>query len=132
MAHDAQVTLRPASWDATAERWLSLALAGASLADLRHQVENGAALFHIVQADQVVGAFLLRVDHTPSGAEGVIVAFAADAPGLDVLALCGPSVEAMFSGVRRYRFHTARPGLVRKLLAQGYAPREFVCYKEKT
>jgi hypothetical protein len=131
MANDSQgLTLRPATWCAEAERWLSQALAGASLADLRDQVEAGASLFHVVAGDQVCGAFLLRVDQTTSGPVGVIVAGAGDLPGVDLVGVCVPAIERLFVGVRRFRYHTARPALARKLARQGYAPREIVCFKE--
>jgi hypothetical protein len=133
MANDAQarLTIGPAQWGPDAERLLPAALAGATLADLRNQVENGAQLFHICAGAAVVVALVLRVDHTATGSEGVIVAASGGLAGVDLVASCMPAIEAQFSGVSRYRIHTARPGLVRKLAKQGYGPREIVCYKEK-
>lgn len=133
MADDAQeltLQLQPATWDHHAELWLSQALAGATLDDLRAQVEQGARLFHVVAGETVCGAFLLRVDQTASGPVGVIVAIAAQLRGVDMAASILQGIESLFIGVRRIRFHTAQPALVRKLLRHGYAPREFVCFKE--
>lgn len=131
MADDAQeLTLQPAAWDHHAQLWLSQALASSTLADLRGQVEQGARLFHIVAGDTVCGAFLLRVDQTSRGPEGVIVAAAAQLRGVDMVDACMPAIERLFVGVRRIRYHTRRPALVRKLLRHGYAPGDFVCFKE--
>lgn len=133
MAHDPQeLTLQPAQWGEAAELLLPGALAGASLANVRDQVESGrASLFHVLSADQVVAAFVLRVDQIEGrGPEGVIVAAAGGADGVDLVASCVPHIERLFRGVSRYRFHTARPGLLRKMARQGYVAREIVSYKE--
>lgn len=130
MAHDATLTVRPAPWGADAERLLPAALAGASLADLRDQVEAGARLFHVCAGDAVVCAFVLRVDQVKDGSEGVIVAMAGALDGVDLVDTCLPVIEGLFCGVRRYRFHTARPGLARKMARHGYAAREIISYKD--
>lgn len=132
MAHDSQaLTLQPAQWGADAERLLPAALAGASLANVRDQVQSGrASLFHILQGDQVACAFVLRVDEREGVPEGVIVAAAGGVDGVDLVASCIPAIERLFIGVKRYRFHTARPGLLRKMARLGYVPREITAYKE--
>ena len=109
--------------------WLTLALQHASLADLRGQVDAGAALFAVREGARLVGAFVLRVDQTAQGSEGVIVAAGGNLPGFDFTVDLLPHVEALFSGVVAIRIHTARPGMARKLAAAGYMPREMVFAK---
>ena len=73
---DAQIKLRiePAKWSVESAMWLTQAVQQAGIAELRAQVEAGASLFDVFADDRHVGAFILRVDKTVSGAHGVIVA----------------------------------------------------------
>lgn len=131
MAHEQTLKIVPAPWGPDAERWLSQALAGATLDELRDQVEHdGARVFLVVDGDVCVGAFLLRVDHFRDGSEGVIVAAAAQRAGIDMVATCMPAIESLFQDVRSIRFHTRRPAVARKLSSLGYAAAEIVCFKE--
>lgn len=103
----------------------------ATLAEIRHQVEClGARLFYVKAQGQAVGAFVLRMDTTPEGAEGVIVSAAGSVPGVDLIAACLPSIEARFQNVRAIRFHTASPALARRMAALGYEATEIVCRKK--
>lgn len=125
------LTLEPGEWGADADRLIARAVQHATPADIRHQVEHGAArLFHIKHGGAIVGAFVLRVDHLPGGPEGVIVAAAGDLPGVDLTASCMPGIESMFVGCSTIRYHTASPALARKLARLGYVAREIVCMKE--
>lgn len=124
-----EVTIKPAPWSAESAMWLTLALQHATVADLRAQVEAGAALFAVESSGRMVGAFVLRLDQTAQGAEGVIVAAGGNLPGFDFTADLLPHVEDLFSGVVAIRIHTARPGMARKLAAAGYLPREVVFSK---
>ncbi len=123
------LTIEPAEWSPAVAMWLTLALQHASLADLRGQVDAGAALFAVREGARLVGAFVLRVDQTAQGSEGVIVAAGGNLPGFDFTVDLLPHVEALFSGVVAIRIHTARPGMARKLAAAGYMPREMVFAK---
>lgn len=132
MAHDTQeVTIEPGTWSAQADHFLSLAVQHATISDIRHQVEcEGAKLFYFRANGQCVGAFVLRIDHGPSGSEGVIVAASANLPGVDMTEQCLPAIEGLFSGCKSIRYHTANPVLARKLSRMGYVAREIVCFKE--
>lgn len=132
MAIDAtrEMTIEPAGWSAEAESWLSQALTTGTIESLRRQHEAGAVLFYIRCEGATVGAFLLRVDDTPRGPQGVIVAAAASMRGVDMVATCMPAIESRFVGVTSVRYHTAKPALARKLAALGYAAREIVCVKD--
>jgi hypothetical protein len=131
MAHDSQaLTLVQGAWGEDAAHWLAQALASATLADLHMQWEQGASLFRILSAEQLVGAFLLRVDQTSQGPQGVIVAAAAEMAGVDMIASCMPAIEGMFKGVRSIRYHTQKPALARKMARIGYRAQELICVKE--
>lgn len=133
MAHvsEKSLSIEPATWCAETDRIIGQALQHATPASIRHQVEHcGARLFHIKHEGAIVGAFVLRVDDTPEGAEGVIVAAAAKLDGIDMVGTCMPAIEALFIGCKSIRYHTAIPALVRKLARMGYVAREIVCFKE--
>lgn len=131
MAHDSQsLTIEPGAWGPDAAAWLSQALGHSTIEDLKGQLEQGAALFYIRHEGATVGAFLLRVDHTEKGAEGVIVAGAAALDGVDMMAACMPAIEARFKGCTSLRYHTNSPAVMRKLARFGYVPREIIAVKE--
>lgn len=132
MAHDPQtLTIEPGPWGTEADRLIGLAAHHGTLSDIRAQVESGAArLFYARNEGGIVLAFVLRVDHTATGAEGVIVAAGGDAPGIDLTASCLPAIESLFLDCERIRYHTQNPALARKLARLGYAAREIVCFKE--
>lgn len=131
MAHDSkELMLQRGQWGADVEPWLAKALATATLADLQRQCCQGASLFRILHGQQLVGAFVLRVDKTGQGPQGVIVAAAAELAGVDMVASCMPSIEALFQGVRSIRYHTQKPALARKMARIGYQAQEIICVKE--
>jgi len=130
MANDAQkLSIQPGEWGPEAERLLPLALQYATLKEIRAQVENGARLFYVTQGAETVAAFVLRVDHTAEGSEGVIVAAAGKLKGGDLMATCMPAIESLFIGCKSIRYHTARPAVARKMAMLGYRPAEIVCTK---
>lgn len=132
MATDPQtLTIEPAEWDSRAEALLIDAAPFDTLAQIRAQVIEGpAVLFHVRHQAATVGAFVLRVDHTATGNEGVIVAGAGNVPGVDLIASVMPSIETLFQGCARIRYHTHRPALARRLARLGYQAREIVSFKE--
>lgn len=131
MAHDPKkVSIEPGVWGADALHWLAQARGHATMAELYEQHQAGAALFYARCDGQTVGAWLLRIDQTVSGAEGVIVAAAAKLGKVDMVSMCLSDIEARFSGVKSIRFHTSSPALARKLARRGYAPREIVSAKK--
>lgn len=127
---EVELTLSPAAWCADAERLIATALQHATPAEIRSQVESGAAvLYRVMQGGRMGAVFVLRVDHDADGSEGVIVAAAGGVRGVDLTAAVLPHIERMFIGCRAVRIHTARPGLARKLAAAGYRPAEIVLTK---
>jgi hypothetical protein len=124
-----QISVLPAIWCADSETWLNFARQHASLADLQEQVEQGAALFHVFCDARLVGAFILRIDESASGSEGVIVAGAGRLPGFDFIVDLVPHIEKLFRNVNSIRIHTARPGLIKKLAKAGYEASEMVLRK---
>lgn len=121
--------MRPEKWSASHEGWLVQARQNATIAELREQVEQGAALFGVYQGETQIGAFILRIDHSAEGDEGVIVAGAGQLHGFDFLDGLLPHMEKLFHGVRSIRVHTARPSMARKLAALGYTAAEMVFRK---
>ena len=131
MAHDPQeLSLVPGEWGDDAAHWLGRALASATLQDLHKQWLHGAKLYRIMHEGECVGAYLLRVDSTARGQQGVIVAAAAELRGVDMIQTCMPAIEASFCGVSSIRFHTAKPAVARKMARMGYGPQELICVKE--
>lgn len=130
MATVTQISVEAGPWASDVEPWIGQALATASMQDIRGQVEAGAVLFRVLHGAQTVGAFVLRVDRTEHGPQGVIVAGAAAFGDVDMLATVIPVIEAKFQGVQSIRFHTQKPALVRKMARQGYRVQEVICVKE--
>lgn len=132
MAPDTQtLSLEPGAWGTDAEAWLSRTGNAGDLGEYRAQLESGAArLFYVRHEGATVGAFLLRVDTTTTGNEGVIVAAAAELAGVDMTASCLPAIESLFVNCARVRYHTSRPALARKLTQHGYRPFEIVSMKD--
>jgi hypothetical protein len=99
------------------------------LDDIRACVlHGGGMLFKIIAGTEMVCAVVLRVDPLPSGPEGVIVAAAGSLPGVRLFDLI-THFENRFKGVTAFRVHTARPGMVRRLLSAGYEVQETVMRK---
>jgi len=122
--------VRAATWTPANEAMICRALATATLADIKFQVANGAALFEVVDESGVVAAFVLRVDRLACRTVGVIVAAGGAAPGVDLTAAIVPHIEKnMFYGCDAISLHTERAGLVRKLERQGYRVAEIIMEK---
>jgi hypothetical protein len=85
------------------------------------EILTGAEFFEVVHAGLVVLRYALRVEHKANGSEGVIVAASGAMRGVDLTAAMLPAVEHQFTAVRSIRCDTARPGLVGKMAAHGYA-----------
>ena len=65
-----------------------------------------------------------------SGGGRLVLVASANVGGVDLTAELLPEVEAAFHGVDSIRIHTARPGLIRKLIKHGYQPTEMVMVKK--
>lgn len=102
----------------------------AGIESLRQSVQRGESqLFHVLFGDYCVGAFVLRVEQKPHGAEGVIVAGGGHLKGASLLRLTLADIERRFIGCVSIRAHTARRGIVREFARFGYAPREVILAK---
>lgn len=131
MAHDQALTIAAAAWSPAAADILTGAAPRGSLPDIRHQVESGrAALFEVSQAGAVVAAFVLRLDPSESGTEGVIVAGAGRVRDIDLTVHLLPHIEARFNGCKAIRMHTDQPAVARKLARHGYGLQELVLRKD--
>jgi hypothetical protein len=124
--------VRRATWTPQNEAMIRRALATATLADIKYQVEHGAQLFQVEDdAGEVLAAFVLRVDRLACRTIGVIVAAGGAALGVDLTASIVPHIEKnMFVGVDAVSVHTERAGLVKKLSRQGYRVAEIILEKE--
>jgi hypothetical protein len=122
------LTIEAGTWTDEAAHWLAQAKGAATMADLIAQAKQGG-LFYVRHQGQTVGAFLLRIDQTASGPEGVIVAAAAKLAGVDMIESCMPTIEGKFSGCKFLRYHTGSPALARKMARRGFVPAEIVSIK---
>lgn len=123
------LTVEAGEWSPVAAEYIGRALVDASPAEIAAQVSAGAALFYVYDGREIIGCYVLRIDQTETGRDGVIVAAGGDHCGADLVAVLLPYMESQFSGVSRIRIHTSRPGMSRKLLAQSYKPSEIVFTK---
>jgi len=124
------LTVEPAEWSAAVAAHLAAAETPEALEDLRIQVQCGdARAFRVRKGGVDVGAYVLRIDETPTGNDGVLLSGAGSA-GVDLTAALIPYIENQFQGVDAIRVPTNRPGLVRKLRAQGYETAAIVMRKE--
>lgn len=129
MGSDA-LKIEVAEWSEEAAAVLSAAVCFCPVADLEAQAKAGAVLFRVTNEAKgdLVGFYLLRIDRTASGSEGVLVA-AAGRDGAELSWRVLPYIERQFSGVKSIRIHTARPGMARKLARAGYNGAEIVLRK---
>lgn len=126
MEKQAQLIVGRAAWGAAAAELLRdcFTVPGA-LEQVAQQVKRGRAkLFLADDGGGIVAAFVLRTE----GAEGVIVA--ANAESIELLPALLPHIEARFIGCKSVRFHTARAGLARMMMAHGYGGQEIVLRKD--
>jgi hypothetical protein len=112
-----ELIVEAATLDEEVTALIAQAVQHASLADIALQVGCGVAkVFRVRDGEQVVMAFVLRVDHLAKGSEGVIVAAGGACDGVDLTATMIPTIERMFVNCKSMRVHTARPGLVKLLV----------------
>jgi hypothetical protein len=128
--------LSPAAWSPAAEVELTKALRRSSLsvAELRQACESGRMRLWCVSADAehaVAGYYVTWVDSKAAGDELVIVAAAGRLPGIPLTRAVLPAIEALAAGAgcNSVRVHSIRPGMLKALARQGYAPAEIVYRK---
>lgn len=122
------IRVEKSPWSDEAAAHLAAAVIHVSVSELAAQVAAGAVLFRVSDDVGLIGFYVLRVDHTADGAEGVLVA-ASGRAGFDITATLVPHVERQFIGCKTMRVHTSRPGMARKLARQGYAGAEIILRK---
>lgn len=128
---DQEIKVIRSEWSEEAGRVLADAVPFAGAGDLERQVkEEGAELFEVIAEGGRVGFYMLRVDRSAQGCEGVLVAGAGALHGVDLTAVLIPHIEQQFRGCHAMRVHTARPGLAKKLARQGYGSGEIVLRKK--
>ena len=130
MDNQKTLTIEPGAWSPAASEYIARALVHASPDEVRAQVDAGAALFYVKADDVLIGCYVLRIDQTSTGREGVIVAAGGDYCGVDLIGVLLPKMEAQFTGVDRVRIHTSRAGMGKRLAAAGYRAKELVFSKD--
>lgn len=126
-----KVIVRAVAWSPLAAEMLASATLTATVEDYRRQVEEGAALFEVAdEAGQVLGFYVLRIDDYAEKTVGVLVA-AAGVPGFSFADSLMPVIENQFLNCAEITQYCSRPGMVRKLAAQGWAPTHVVMRKVK-
>lgn len=126
-----EVRVIPGAWSEAAHRYIQSALVHASANEVRAQVDSGsAALFYAFVGEKMIGAYVLRIDSSTHGPEGVVVAAGGDNCGIDLIATVMPVIEKQFMNVTEIRVHTSRRGMVKSLVEKhGYEEREIVLSK---
>lgn len=127
------LTATAANWTEAAARQFAAVLSYVGVDSLRGQVESGAAQLFELYVDKSFdpcGWYVLRIDQSEEGPEGVVVAAVGHWAGVDITATMLPLVEKQFYGCVSVRVHTDRPGMVRKLLKQGYGQPEMIVRKK--
>lgn len=101
----------------------------ATLADLVNS--ESAELFGVFSDNELVGAYVLRIEQKEAGREGVIVAAGGNLPGFSLIRSILPAIERQFSvfGCNWIRAHSSRPGIIREMSLYGYQQREVVMAK---
>lgn len=127
---DLQLKTELVQWCDEAEALLKQAAHNCSVLDLKMQYDYGAQLFKLSANGELVGYYLLRIDHLSEWSEAVFVAGAGNHPTLDVTTAAVLVVEKQIHGCRFLRIHTARAGLAKKIAKVGYKPLEMVLMKE--
>lgn len=93
--------------------------------ELPQRTRNAACLLATSEDGTSQAVYVIRVENGVA-----FVDFAKGHGALDWTAILGPVIEAQTKGVRRVAFQTARRGLVRKALKQGYQVRGWILAKD--
>lgn len=126
------LSLKPTAWNDDIAEHLERALVCATRDDMRYQVENsGAQCYAICQGEDMVGAYMLRIDRTSQGPQGVIVAASGHVDGVELLDSVYPAIEKQLqdAGCGSIRVHTSRQGIAKMMGARGFNMAELVLTK---
>ncbi|MES2367200.1 MAG: hypothetical protein V4563_15085 [Pseudomonadota bacterium] len=99
------------------------------LGDMEQCLET-AMLFDVVVGGEVVARYALRQVARAKGVEVFVVAAAGGLKGVDLVAAIGPYIERQCATADRLTINTRRPGLVRKMQAQGWTLDSYVMRKK--
>lgn len=91
---------------------------------------DGADLFEVVVAGQVVGRYALKTMCRANGSEVFIVAAAGSVPGVDLVASMLPHITQQCQRADRLTINTRRRGLVKKLARAGWTLDSYVMRKK--
>lgn len=127
---DQQYKSELVEWCDEAENMLSRAVHNCSIEDLQQQVEYGASLFKLSVNDELIGYYIIRIDHLKYWSEAVYVAGSGDHKEHNLTEISVLMVEKQVSNCRFLRIHTERAGMVKKLVNLGFKPQEFIMQKE--
>lgn len=121
--------VKAVEWSPLAAEFLAAAVISASVEDYRRMVEAGAVLFEVSdEAGAVLGFYILRVDHAAEKTIGVLVAAAGKA-GHRFADDLMPVIEGQFIGCDELHQYASRPGMVKKLVGQGWEATHLVMRK---
>ena len=127
---DQQLKSESVEWNDEAAELLKSAAHNCTIDDLKDQVGYGASLFRLTVNDELLGYYILRIDHLKYWSEAVYVAGAGKNSDFDLPKLSVLMAEKQIQNCKYLRIHTARAGVVRKLTQLGYKPEEFILRKE--
>ena len=125
-----EIRVTAVPWSEAAAQMLASAVLSASVEDYRQEVEDGATLFQVTaESGAVLGFYILRVDTWAEKTIGVLVA-AAGVPGFRFADCLMPVIEGQFVGVAEIHQYASRPGMIRKLVGQGWEATHMVMRKK--
>lgn len=125
------IDVKTSAWSEVAETYLRQAVGQYDIADLKAQHQAGAVLFMVTDDDVPCGAYMLRIDKSAAGLEGVIIAAAGKVNGVNLIQNLLPYIHAQLLawGCHRARIHTDRHGLIKILGDHQWKIGEFVMFK---
>lgn len=124
-----------APWSDEAARTLAPIFAAdktGGVENLKAQVLSGNASLHrVTKGADLVGFFSVRIDQFAAGDEMVIIAAAGALPGVPLLHVFLPLLEANAkeAGCETVRIHTSRKGMFKQLAKRGYEFSEWILRK---
>lgn len=91
---------------------------------------DGAQLFDVVLAGQVVARYALKAAQRDKGREVYVVAAVGGMPGACMVKTMEPYIAQQCQGADRLTINTRRRGLVKKMLLQGWTLDAYVMRKK--
>jgi hypothetical protein len=91
---------------------------------------DGAELFEVVLAGQIVARYALKSAQRANGCEVYVVAAAGGMPGACMVQTMEPYIAQQCQGADRLTINTRRRGLVKKMLRQGWTLDAYVMRKK--